>query len=107
MLHIADKHAALLVVVPSDGCDFLLPSRREDREAGYPLHRDGVGSPCLDDAEVLEQPVQFLERRASIAGAAFRGHAESLGDNESILARLLIKRVTPCRFGDGENSGKV
>src|SRR5258708_38474487 len=52
---------------------------------------------------MLHEFVEFVEGWPSIALAALRRNAEAVGDDEGILHRALIERVSPSWPGDGEN----
>lgn len=52
---------------------------------------------------MLHEFVEFVEGRPSVALAALRRNAEAIGDDEGILHRALIERISPSGPGDSEN----
>src|SRR6476661_4301007 len=107
MLHIPHHNAVAVEILPTDTDDFLLPPSREYRKRNDPLHRDGVGSSRLHQAEVFQDTVKLCQRWSSFPLSSLRGYAKLLSDNESVFHYLLLERISPRRPRHSEDRSKV
>ena len=107
MFHIAHQDAIALIIIPCDPRDFLLPPCRVDRKGNYFFHRYGRWSPRLDRAEMLHQPVEFIQSRSPVPTVAFGRDAKFFGHHHRVLDGLAVEWIPPCRVGNGEHSPKA
>src|SRR5262245_60826690 len=107
MLHVSHQDAILLIIIPRYAGDFLLPTRRENGERNYFLHRHGLWSSRFNLPEMHHEAVKLIEGWSPISTVALGRDTKALGDNEGVFDGLAVERIAPRRSGDGEHRCKM